>query len=58
MGQQEIRLAAGPAVLRSWRVEDAEALARHATSRAVWRNPREAKTHPNATAGADRSRCV
>ncbi len=54
MGQQEIRLAAGPGVLRSWRVGDAEALARHANSRAVWRNLRDLFPHPYKLADAQR----
>jgi RimJ/RimL family protein N-acetyltransferase len=43
----------GSCVVRDWRPSDAEALARHANSRAVWRNLRDAFPHPYSLADAE-----
>jgi len=41
-----MRLPAGPAVVRPWRDEDAEEIARQANDRRVWINLRDAFPHP------------
>jgi RimJ/RimL family protein N-acetyltransferase len=48
----EIRLST--CVVRSWRVEDAPTVARHADNRAIWRNLRDAFPHPYSVADARR----
>lgn len=47
-----MRLELGSCVVRPWRASDAEALARHADSRTVWRNLRDAFPHPYSPADA------
>ncbi len=39
--------------VRSWRPDDVEALARHANSRAIWRNLRDRFPHPYTRADAE-----
>src|SRR5215472_12115409 len=41
-----MQLAAGNAVVRSWRKEDALDIVPHANDRRVWRNMRDAFPHP------------
>ena len=48
-----MRVELGSCVVRDWRASDAEALARHANSRAVWRNLRDAFPHPYSVADAE-----
>jgi RimJ/RimL family protein N-acetyltransferase len=45
-------LQVAAALVRSWRAGDAPALARHANSRAVWRNLRDRFPHPYTLADA------
>jgi [ribosomal protein S5]-alanine N-acetyltransferase len=43
----------GLARIRSWQLDDAASVARHANDRAVWRNMRDAFPHPYALADAE-----
>jgi RimJ/RimL family protein N-acetyltransferase len=49
-----MRLDLGVCAVRSWRLEDAASLARHANNRNVWRNLRDLFPHPYTPADADR----
>lgn len=48
-----MHLQVAGALVRSWRAADAPALARHANSRAVWRNLRDRFPHPYTPADAE-----
>ncbi len=48
-----LRLDLGRCIIRSWRADDARALARHANDREVWRNLRDRFPHPYTAADAD-----
>ena len=48
-----VHLPCGPCALRSWRPADADALARHASSRAVWLRLRDGFPHPYTRANAE-----
>jgi L-aminopeptidase/D-esterase-like protein/RimJ/RimL family protein N-acetyltransferase len=52
--QPEVSIPAGPALLRDWREDDAEAIAPLANDREVWRNLRDAFPHPYAASDARR----
>jgi RimJ/RimL family protein N-acetyltransferase len=47
-----MRIPLARALVRDWRRDDAEALARHANSRAIWRNLRDRFPHPYTLAHA------
>lgn len=47
-----MRLLCDPCEIRSWRVDDAAALVRHADDRRVWANLRDAFPHPYTRADA------
>jgi ribosomal-protein-alanine N-acetyltransferase len=49
-----MELAAGDAIVRHWRIEDAEGLARAADDRRIWLNLRDAFPHPYSVADARR----
>ena len=48
-----MELGCGPAILRPFRSTDAESLAEHANSRAVWLNLRDQFPHPYTRSDAD-----
>jgi RimJ/RimL family protein N-acetyltransferase len=48
-----VKLRLTRCTIRSWRATDAHALARHANSRAVWRNLRDRFPHPYTLADAE-----
>ena len=48
-----MRIDCGPCVVRSWQADDADSLARHANSYAVWRNLRDRFPHPYTLADAE-----
>ena len=49
-----MELASGPAVLRRFQPGDAESLAQHANSRAIWLNLRDLFPHPYSVEDAER----
>jgi RimJ/RimL family protein N-acetyltransferase len=49
-----VRVQAGPAILRRWRIEDARELKEQANDRRVWLNLRDAFPHPYGVEDAER----